>query len=284
MTLNTEQIMEVMGSIYAELVTLLGNDESTVILKQLTEMGSIEELERLLSELIGCPVPDGGVFGLYHSQVEVEIYLYHTKKGMAHAPVHTIEEAEAKKTHYQAALKEISSSIVSQLTREGKDDLLAIPIKKTTKKNTGVVTYISKYDTETGEMSKKIHPIIKTKDLDNSHLVMEMNDFIEKQRIDSAAAYLDYLNGLCGRRKKFLTASLSLLESLKILIPGAKVTRQATSESMIALSAEEIHHRTSDLQTMIRHDLMERPSETINQVSHLITSSSSSCRCRCRCR
>jgi hypothetical protein len=260
MTLNTEQIMEVMGSIYAELVTLLGNDESTVILKQLTEKGSIEELERLLSELIGCPVPDGGVFGLYHSQVEVEIYLYHTRKGMADAPCHTVEEAEARKTHYQAALKEISSEIVKQLTREGKNDLLATQMNKTTKNNTSVVKF-----------SKKGHSIIKAKDLDNSHLVKEMNGFMEKQRIESAAAYLDYLNGLCGRRKKFLTASLSLLESLKILTPGAKVTRQATPESMVALSAEEIHQRTSDLQTMIRHDLMERPSETINQMAKKVT-------------
>ena len=56
---------------------LLGDQKAATLIKQANSDNlNIEEVERILLELLGCPYQRTGA-GLYTSQVEVEVTFYH---------------------------------------------------------------------------------------------------------------------------------------------------------------------------------------------------------------
>tara|TARA_B110000090_G_C13083551_1_gene331947 strand:- start:40 stop:342 length:303 start_codon:yes stop_codon:yes gene_type:complete len=89
------------------------------------------------------------------------------------------------------------------------------------------------------------------KELDQSHLMIEMNDLMHKQRLGMIAQYLDHLNDKAAKRRKILEASFLLMDSLKALsgllphIPG-------NSDATIHLPPDEIRRRAKDLQVCTR--------------------------------
>ena len=269
MRLTVPQILDQVAYIEADATQLLGTDRASAVIKQTESDGvSLEEVERLLTELLGCPVPERGVLGLYSSQVEVECYIYHKHTAVvlkdrddfvAGKAVGTgaVAVAEKHKVHYQMALSEISASLAEELGRgtseEGQHDA-----KKSEKKGGHSAVRI----TSSGK------PVIRSKDLENSHLIAEMSSLMHRQRVDQVAVMLDHLNSKASRRKRSLEAALSLLESLKVLMPGTKVVSGVvTARNLAVLSFDEIGKRTRDLMRMVEQDMTAQPTEAIKQLT-----------------
>lgn len=271
MRLTVPQILDQIAYVETDLKQLLGDQKSATIIKQANSGGvNLEEVERLLSELLGCPLPEYGVLGLYTSQVEVECFIYHKhtarvlKEAGGDASGHAVGTgavavAEKHKVHYQMALSEISATLAEELRSEGSD----IDAGSETFKNQKMKTTV--------RISSNGKPIISSKDLAQTHLLTEMADLMHRQRVDQCAVMLDHLNSKAARRKRTLEASLSLLESLKVQIPGAKVVSNLVDpKNLVVLSVEEICKRTNDLKRMVEQDMAARPTEAIKQLTKKI--------------
>jgi len=274
MRLTVPQILDQIAYVEADTTQLLGTDKASAIIKQTEGEGvSLEEVERLLTELLGCPIPERGVLGLYSSQAEVECYIYHKHTaavmkdrddfvGGNAVGTGAVAVAEKHKVHYQMALSEISATLAEELGRGSSEDGLGDDAAEKKEKS------IKKKGHSAVRITSSGKPVISSKDLAHSHLLAEMSSLMHRQRVDQVAVMLDHLNSKASRRKRTLEAALSLLESLKVLIPGTKVVSGVvTARNLAVLSLEEIGKRTRDLKRMVEQDMAARPTEAVKQLT-----------------
>lgn len=84
---------------------------------------------------------------------------------------------------------------------------------------------------------------------------------MHKQRLDQLESYLSILNIKAQRKKKILQGLLELWKSTKLLTKGS-----VSSGATLALSREDILHRTRDIQRAVVDDMRKEPDTALAQV------------------
>jgi len=259
MSLTIPQISNALGALEADLTRLLGKAQTELMLSRGPEDMSLEELERLMCELSGIAIPHGGVFGLYHSQVQVEIYLYHnwtSKTDKALAVVNKQQQV------YMAALKDISSELLSTL--RGSALLEDAEAQAAAERKRGSV--------RARELDGKVTTYMTPADLATSHLLTDMNQLMHRQRVDQAAMYLNFLNTKATARRRKLEAALYLTNAVKRLGPGPHPHIPALdADGMDShLSPQEITRRAHDLQAAAQEDMRVPPPVHMQQLARRV--------------
>lgn len=256
MSMTIPQISNALGALEADMIRLLGMTQTQAMLSRGPEDMSLEELERLICELTGYAIPHGGVFGMYHSQVQVEVYLYHRWTSKTDKAMEVVDQQQQV---YMAALKDISSELLSSL--RGSALLEDAAARTAEEKKRGSV--------RTRESGGLVTTYMTPSDLATSHLLTDMNQLMHKQRVDQAASYLNFLNTKATVRRKKLEAALYLTNSVKRLGPGPHPHIPALDADGMdtRLTPHEILQRAHDLQTAIQEDMRVPPPITIQQLA-----------------
>ena len=256
MSMTIPQISNALGALEADMIRLLGMTQTQAMLSRGPEDMSLEELERLICELTGYAIPHGGVFGMYHSQVQVEVYLYHRWTSKTDKAMEVVDQQQQV---YMAALKDISSELLSSL--RGSALLEDAAARTAEEKKRGSV--------RARESGGLVTTYMTPSDLATSHLLTDMNQLMHKQRVVQAASYLNILNTKATVRRKKLEAALYLTNSVKRLGPGPHPHIPALDADGMdtRLTPHEILQRAHDLQTAIQEDMRVPPPITIQQLA-----------------
>ena len=253
MSLTIPQISNAMGALEADLIRLLGLTQAQAMLSRGPEDMSLEELERLMCELSGHAIPHGGVLGLYRSQVQVEIYLYHNWTSKTDKALETVNRQQQV---YLSALKDISEDLRELRAEDAPEALPGSVAKKSG-------------NVRTREIDGKVATYMTPSDVAASHLLTEMNDLMHRQRVDQAATYLNYLNGKAAAQRKKLEAALLLNRAAKRLGPGPHPHTPALDrdDALTILPPEEVQQRAHALQTQTQEEMRVPPAVHIQQLA-----------------
>ena len=260
MFLTVPQVSNAIGALEADMIRLLGLEQARSMLARSDTEMSLEELERLITELTGHAIPHGGVFGLYHSQIQVETYLYHNYTSKTGKVMEVIDKQQEV---YTNALADISLQLMAEL--RGSELLKEKNSSKQKDKKSSTVRHRQSDD---GKMTTYMRP----QDIASSHLLTEMNALVHKQRVDQVAEYLTFLNKKAMRRRKLLEASLYLSTAARRLGPGPHphVPALMKDREDLDLPPSEIYRRAHELQYDIKEDMRKTPDSSVIQMAQRV--------------
>lgn len=260
MHLTLPQVLQALGSVEANLVSLVGAARAQEAMRRADGM-RLEALERIMAELCGVPVPHGGVLGLARSQEEVEAFVHHQVTKMRdHEMLHSLE---SQNKAYSSSLKDVQASLVAQLRLGGTDFLRTVaPGQAASPMRRGAL------DAE-----------------GYAGLLGEMDALMFRQRVEQAAHYLALLNDRAVDKRRLLEAALQLWQAAKgLALSPSKRKRLGLTDALsmtftgvsgvtvevpiVSYGPEELVRRTQSLQRAVIENMHRPPSAAQTQVLH----------------